>query len=46
MAIMTLTKNDLSQIDRRLENQKEDILEEMDNKLQNLKSDFLIGLIL
>jgi hypothetical protein len=35
---MTLTKGDLSQIDRRLESQKGEIIEEMDSKLQNLKS--------
>jgi hypothetical protein len=37
---MTLTKSDLRQIDVRLENQKDDILEEMDEKLTNLRSDF------
>lgn len=36
---MTLTKSDLSQLDRRFENQKDEILEEMDTKLTNLKSD-------
>jgi len=37
---MTLTKNDLTQIDRRLGNQKEEILEEIDGKLTKLKSEF------
>ena len=37
---MTLTKQDLNQIDIRLENQKEDILGEIENKLTQLKSDF------
>ena len=41
---MSLTKNDLSQIDRRLElrleTQKEEFLEEIDEKLTNLRSDF------
>lgn len=37
---MTLTKNDWTQMDRRLGNQKEEILDEIDVKLQNLKSDF------
>jgi hypothetical protein len=37
---MTLTKSDLGKIDVRLENQKDDILEEMDEKLTNLRSDF------
>jgi len=35
---MTLTKGDLSQIDRRLETQKEEILDEMDEKLTMLRS--------
>ena len=37
---MTLTKSDLTQIDNRLKNQKDEILEELDDKLTNLKSDF------
>ena len=37
---MTLTKGDLSQVDRRLENQKEEILDEIDTKLTKLRSAF------
>jgi len=37
---MTLTKGDLTQIDRRLENQKEEILEKIDDKFTKLRSDF------
>ena len=37
---MTLTKQDLNQIDIRLENQKEGILDEIDEKLSKLKSEF------
>ena len=41
---MTLNKNDLTLIDKRLELQKEEILEEIDEKLDekltNLKSEF------
>lgn len=37
---MTLSIKDLSQIDRRLVNQKDEILEEIDVKLTKLRSDF------
>jgi len=37
---MILNKNDLSQIDSRLENQKEKILEEIDERLTKFRSDF------
>ena len=37
---MTLTKQDLNQIDIRLEKQKEGILDEIDEKLSKLKSEF------
>ena len=37
---MTLTKSDLTQLDRRFENQKDEILEEIDTRLIKLKSDF------
>ena len=36
---MSLNKKDFTQIDRRLDNQKEEILEEMDEKLTILKSE-------
>jgi len=36
---MILNKNDLSQIDSRLENQKEKILEEIDERLTKFRSD-------